>query len=407
MQKTLTALHTYCMNFLSDRINCLSESETLAMSRKSRELQAKGIDIINLSIGEPDFNTPDFIKTAAKEAIDKNFSKYMPVAGYADLREAISKKFKRDNHLNYSAEQIVVSTGAKQSIANAMLCLLNPGDEVLVPAPYWVSYIEMIKLAGAVPVVVPSTLENNYKVTASQLSKFITPKTKLLVYSSPCNPTGSVYTREELKSIAELIASYENIFIIADEIYEYINYAGKHESIAQFIYDKTVTVNGMSKGYAMTGWRIGYFGAPLAIAKACDKLQGQFTSGASSIAQRAALAAMNGNHSTIDVMKNAFQKRRDMILELLREIPGVKTTIPGGAFYVFPEVKNYFGKKFNDNGIISADELSMYLLTEAHVAVVTGKAFGDKNCIRISYAASEEKIREAMRRIKKALSRLN
>jgi len=378
------------------------------MSRKSRELQEKGIDIINLSLGEPDFNTPDYIKAGAKEAIDKNFSKYMPVAGYADFREAISKKFKRDNNLNYSAGQIVVSTGAKQSIANAMLCLLNPGDEVLVPAPYWVSYIEIIKLAGAVPVVVPAGIENNFKVTAAQLKKFITPKTKILVYSSPCNPTGSVYTKEELKSIAELIASYKNIFIIADEIYEYINYSGKHESIAQFdfIFDRVITVNGMSKGYAMTGWRIGYMGAPLAIAKACDKLQGQFTSGASSIAQRAAYAALGGNHSTIDVMKNAFQKRRDMILNLLREIPGVKSNVPDGAFYVFPEVKSYFGKKFNGSVINNADDLSMYLLTEGHVATVSGEAFGNKDCIRISYAASEEQIREAIKRIKETLSRL-
>lgn len=393
-------------NFLSERINSISESETIVMARKSRELQTKGIDIVNLSLGEPDFNTPDFIKTAAKEAIDKNFSKYMPVAGYADLRETISKKFKRENNLDYSPEQIVVSTGAKQSIVNAMLCLLNPGDEVLVPSPYWVSYIEMIKLAGGIPVVVPATIENNYKVTASQLKKFITPKTKLLVYSSPCNPTGSVYTKEELKSIAELIASHENIFVVADEIYEYINYVGKHESIAQFIYGRTVTVNGMSKGYAMTGWRIGYIGAPLGIAKACDKLQGQFTSGASSIAQRAALAAINGTHSTIDVMRDAFKKRRDMILELLRGIPGLKSNIPDGAFYVFPEVKSYFGKKFNNTVINSADDLCMYLLTEGHVAVVPGGAFGEKNCIRISYAASEEQIREAVKRIKEALYRL-
>ena len=398
------------MNFLSDRINLLSESETIAMSRKSRELQDKGIDIINLSLGEPDFNTPDFVKTAAKEAIDKNFSKYMPVAGYADLREAISKKFKRDNNLNYSANQIVVSTGAKQSIANAMLCLLNPGDEVLVPAPYWVSYVEIIKLTGAKAVIIPTSIETNFKVTAEQLKKHITPKTKLLVYSSPCNPTGSVYTKEELKSIAELIASYPTIFIIADEIYEYINYKGKTESIAQFdfIYDRVITVNGMAKGYAMTGWRIGYIGAPLAIAQACDKLQGQFTSGASSIAQRATLTAVsNADQSTVAEMKDAFKKRRDIILDLLREIPGVKSTVPDGAFYIFPEVKTYFGKKSNGSTINNADELSMYLLTEGHVATVSGGAFGNKDCIRISYAASEEKIREAMKRIKDALSRLN
>lgn len=394
-------------NYLSDRINSISESETIVMARKSRELQAKGIDIVNLSLGEPDFNTPDFIKTAAKEAIDQNFSKYMPVAGYADLREAISQKFKRENNLTYTAEQIVVSTGAKQSIANAMLCLLNPGDEVLVPAPYWVSYLEIIKLAGARAVVIPATIENNYKVTAAQIKNHITPKTKLLIYSSPCNPTGSVYSREELKSLADVIAPHENIFVIADEIYEYINYVGKHESMAQFLYDRTVTVNGMSKGFAMTGWRIGYIGAPLIIAKACDKLQGQFTSGASGIAQRAALAALNGPRDTVEMMKKAFQKRRDMILELLRDVPGMKSNIPDGAFYVFPVVKSYMGKKFNGKAITSADELCMYLLTEGHVAVVPGGAFGEKDCLRISYAASEEQIREAVKRIKAALSRLS
>lgn len=392
---------------LSDRINSISESETIVMARKSRELQAKGIDIVNLSLGEPDFNTPDFIKAAAKEAIDKNFSKYMPVAGYTDLREAISKKFKRENNLDYSADQIVVSTGAKQSIANAMLCLLNPGDEVLVPAPYWVSYLEIIKLTGAVAVVIPATIENNYKVTPAQLKKAITPRTKLLVYSSPCNPTGSVYSREELKAIADVVTSHENIFVIADEIYEYINYVGKHESIAQFICDRTITVNGMSKGYAMTGWRIGYIGAPLVIAKACDKLQGQFTSGASGIAQRAALAALNGTRDTIEIMRKAFLKRRDMILELLKGIPGLKSNVPDGAFYVFPEIKSYMGKKFNGTSINSADELCMYLLTEGHVAVVPGGAFGEKNCIRISYAASEEQIWEAVKRIKTALSKLS
>lgn len=398
------------MSILSNLITRLSESETIAMARKSRELQAQGIDIINLSLGEPDFNTPDYIKEAAKKAIDDNFSKYTPVAGYADLRSAISKKFKKDNDLNYTPEQIVVSTGAKQSLANAMLCLLNPGDEVLVPAPYWVSYLEIIKIAGAIPVLVPATIENNFKVTAAQLKKHITTKTKLLVFSSPCNPTGAVYGKEELKSIAELISSYKNIFIVADEIYEYINYVGKHESIAQFdfIYDRVITVNGMSKAYAMTGWRIGYLGAPLIIAQACDKLQSQFTSGTSSIAQRAAYTAVNNtDYAIIEKMRNEFKKRRDIVLELLREIPGIKTNVPDGAFYVFPEVKSYFGKKFNGKTINNADELSMYLLTEGHVATVSGNAFGDKDCIRFSYAASENQIREAVKRIKNALSLLS
>lgn len=398
------------MSILSNLITRLSESETIAMARKSRELQAQGIDIVNLSLGEPDFNTPDYIKTAAKKAIDDNFSKYTPVAGYVDLRNAISKKFKKDNNLNYTPEQIVVSTGAKQSLANAMLCLLDPGDEVLIPAPYWVSYLEIIKITGATSVLVPATIENNFKVTAEQLKKHITPKTKLVVFSSPCNPTGTVYNKEELKAIAELISSHKNIFIIADEIYEYINYVGKHESIAQFdfIYDRVITVNGMSKGYAMTGWRIGYIGAPLIIAQACDKLQSQFTSGTSSIAQRAAYEAVNNtDYTIIDSMRKEFKKRRDIVLELLGEIPGIKTNVPDGAFYVFPEVKNYFGKKFNGKEIKNADELSIYLLTEGHVATVSGNAFGDKNCIRISYAASENQIREAIKRIKNALSRLN
>lgn len=396
------------MKFLSDRINNLEESQTLAMARKSRELQQQGIDIISLSLGEPDFDTPDFIKEAAKKGIDENYSHYMPVAGYLDLRQAISEKFKRDNQLNYSPEQIVVSTGAKQCLSNTMLCLLNPGDEVLVPAPYWVSYVEMIKLAEGVPVIIPSTIENNFKITAEQLKKYITPKTKMLIYSSPCNPTGSVYTREELESIATLISGYENIYIIADEIYENINFSGKHHSIAQFdfIYDRVITINGVSKGFAMTGWRIGYLGAPLAIAKACDKMQGQFTSGASSIAQRAAKAAVSADPSVTNKMRDEFRRRRDLVLEKMKDIPGLKTNIPDGAFYVFPDVTYYFGKKSGNTIIRKASDLCLFLLENAHVAMVTGEAFGDPNCIRFSYAASEEKLLESLKRMKKALAML-
>lgn len=396
------------MQLLSDRINRLEESQTLAMTRKSRELQKQGIDIINLSLGEPDFNTPDFIKEAAKKAIDDNFTHYMPVAGYLDLREAISEKFNRDNKLNYSPEQIIVSTGAKQSVANALLCLLNPGDEVLVPAPYWVSYVEMIKLAEAIPVIVPSAIENNFKITPAHLKKYITPKTRMMIFSSPCNPTGSVYSRNELKAIAKLISEHENIFIVSDEIYEHINFIGKHHSIAQFdfIYDKVVTINGVSKGFAMTGWRIGYIGAPLPIAKACDKMQGQFTSGASSIAQKAAKAALSMNSSVTHQMRDEFKRRRDLVLKKMKEIPGIKANIPEGAFYVFPDVTYYFGKKYGNSKIQNATDLCMFLLTSAHVALVTGEAFGDSNCIRFSYAASESKLVEALKRMREALSLL-
>lgn len=396
------------MHLLSDRINRLEESQTLAMTRKSRELQKQGIDIINLSLGEPDFNTPDFIKEAAKKAIDDNFTHYMPVAGYLDLREAISEKFTRDNKLNYSPEQIIVSTGAKQALANALLCLLNAGDEVLVPAPYWVSYVEMIKLADAVPVIVPATIENNFKVTPAQLKKYITSKTKMMIFSSPCNPTGTVYSREELKSIAKLLSGYENIYIVSDEIYEHINFISRHESIAQFdfIYDRVVTINGVSKGFAMTGWRIGYLGAPLPVARACDKMQGQFTSGASSIAQKAAKAAVSTDSSVTHHMRDEFKRRRDLVLKIMKDIPGIKANIPEGAFYIFPDVTYYFGKKYGDIEIHSATDLSMYLLTNAHVALVTGEAFGDSNCIRFSYAASESKLVEALKRMKEALALL-
>jgi len=399
------------MTILANRIQYLAESETLAMSRKSRELKAEGHDVINLSLGEPDFFTPDYIKDAAKAGIDQNFTFYSPVAGYEDLRKAICVKLKRDNHLDYDCNQIVVSTGAKQSIANVMLSLINPGDEVLVPAPYWVSYKEIIKVAEGKAVFIPASIENNFKVTPQQLEAAITSKTRLLIYSSPCNPTGSVYSREELKGIAEVIFKYPEITIIADEIYEHINFVGKHESICQFdfIKDRVVLVNGVSKGYAMTGWRIGFIAAPLAIAKACDKLQGQFTSGASSIAQRAALTAFITEPSSTNdmaIMQKAFRERRDLMLKLLAEIPGIKLNHPDGAFYIFPDISWYFGKSDGNITIKNANDLCMYLLNKVFVALVPGDAFGDPNCLRFSYATSTDKLTEAARRIKVALREL-
>ncbi|MCK9204505.1 MAG: pyridoxal phosphate-dependent aminotransferase [Bacteroidales bacterium] len=396
------------MTTLANRIQYLAESETLAMSRKSRELKAEGHDVINLSLGEPDFNTPDYIKIAAKEGIDKNFTFYPPVAGYEDLRKAICTKLKRDNNLDYESNQIVVSTGAKQSIANVMLSLVNPGDEVLVPAPYWVSYREIIKVAEGKSVFIPATIENNFKITPQQLEAAITPRTRVLIYSSPCNPTGSVYTREELKGIANVMAKHPEITIIADEIYEHINFIGKHESICQFgfIKDKVVLVNGVSKGFAMTGWRIGFIAAPIAIAKACDKLQGQFTSGASSIAQRAALKAfITSPDATPDmkIMQQAFRERRDLMLKLLAEIPGMKVNHPDGAFYIFPDISWYFGKSDGKTTISNSNDLCMYLLKKVFVALVPGDAFGDPRCIRFSYATSTDKLTEAVRRIKTAL----
>ena len=396
------------MSKLSDRINNLAESQTLAMTKKSRELQAQGKDIINLSIGEPDFDTPQFIKDAAKEAIDNNFTHYTPVAGYLDLRKAISEKFKRDNNLSYSAEQIVVSTGAKQSIANIILCLVNPGEEVIVPVPYWVSYIETIKLAEGIPVTLPTSIESNFKITPEQLKKAITPKTKLIVFSTPCNPSGSVYNKEELKALAEIIIQYPDLYIISDEIYEHINFVGKHESIAQFnfIYERVITVNGVSKGFAMTGWRIGYIGAPKWIADGCEKMQGQFTSGTSSISQMAALAAVKADPQVTIAMKNEFKKRRDLVLGLLKEIPGVKTNIPDGAFYIFFDISSYFGKSFETYHIRNSHDLSLFLLDIGNVALVSGDAFGDDNCMRFSYATSEVKLIEAVKRVKEALSKL-
>lgn len=397
------------MNIISERISNLNESATLAMARKSRELLAQGKDVINLSLGEPDFNTPDFIKDAAKEAIDNNFTKYTPVNGYLDLREAISEKFKRDNNLDYSPEQIVVSTGAKQSIANVVLSVINPGDEVIIPTPYWVSYQQIVELAEGTCKFIKTNIKNNFKITAQQLSENISPKSKLIMFSSPCNPTGSVYSEKELNELAEVIAKHPQLLVLSDEIYEYINFTGQHYSIARNdkIYNRVITVNGVSKGFAMTGWRLGYIGASKEIADACTKTQGQFTSGTCSIAQKAAKAAISAKPDITKTMCDAFQKRRDLILTLIQGIPGMKCNIPEGAFYVFPEINSFFGKSYNGNKINTAEDLSMYLLTEALVAVVTGEAFGDNNCIRISYATSEEIIIKAMNRIKNALQKLS
>jgi len=398
------------MTTLANRINYLAESETLAMSRKSRELRAEGKDVINLSLGEPDFNTPDYIKNAAKEAIDQNFTFYPPVPGYEDLRKAICTKLKRDNDLSYDCQQIVVSTGAKQSIANVVLSLVNPGDEVLIPSPYWVSYKEIIKVAEGKAVFIPAKIENEFKVTPEQVEAAISPKAKLFMFSSPCNPTGSVYTKDELEGIAKVLAKYPHIYIIADEIYEHINFVRKHESMAQFdfIRDRVIIINGVSKAFAMTGWRIGYIAAPLHIAKACDKLQGQFTSGACSIAQKAALMAEITPPDTVEIreMKKAFLERRDLMLKLLGEIPGMILNKPEGAFYIFPDISYYFGKSDGNVKVNNANDLCMYLINKVFVALVPGDAFGDPNCIRFSYATSKEKLIEAVRRIKEALEQL-
>lgn len=399
------------MNYLSDRINLLAESETLAMTRRSRELRAQGFDVINLSIGEPDFNTPDHVKEAAKEAIDQNYSHYTPVPGYPELRQAIANKLKRDNGLSYTAEQIVISTGAKQSLANAVLCLINPGDEVLIPAPYWVSYKEIIKLAGAKGVFIDSSIQNDFKVTPQQLEEAITPKTKLFMFSSPCNPSGTVYTADELRAFASVFERHPHVFIISDEIYENINFTGKHSSIASFdsVYNRVIVINGLSKGFAMTGWRLGYMAASKEIAQACDKLQGQITSGTCSITQRAAIVAMNTNPAESDdirMMVDAFRYRRDLAISLLREVPGIKMNVPDGAFYLFPEVTFYYGKSNGERVILSGSDLCDYLLDTAFVAIVPGTAFGSPDCIRISYATSEDNLREAIRRISEALSKL-
>jgi aspartate aminotransferase len=397
------------MTFLSNRITNLSESQTIKMAKLGRELAAKGVDVINLSFGEPDFFTPDNVKTAAKKAIDENYSYYTPVSGYADLRQAIADKLLRENGLQYEASQIVVSTGAKQGLANAILCLINPGDEVIVPTPYWVSYSEMIKLAEGKAVFINAAVEQNFKITATELEAAITPKTKLFMFSSPCNPTGSVYSKQELASLVAVFEKYPNIFIISDEIYEHINFIDEHVSIASFtsIKDRVILINGFSKSYAMTGWRIGYMAANKEIAAACDKMQGQITSGTSSISQRAALAAYQGGLTTVLSMREEFRKRRDLMYGLLKEIPGIKVNLPDGAFYFFPEVKHYFGKSFNGTIISNAEDLSIYLLNEAHVSVVTGEAFGNENYIRISYAAAEDKLRLAVKRIAAALAQLD
>jgi aspartate aminotransferase len=393
---------------LSNRILAMEESATLAMSRISRELKAAGKDIISLSLGEPDFFTPQFIKDAAIEAMEQNYTMYTPVSGYDDLRESIALKFKRDNNLTYSKDQIVVSTGAKQSIANVVMSCINAGDEVIIPAPYWVSYVEIVKVVEGVPVIVKAGIETDFKITAEQLEKAITPKTKMVMFSTPCNPTGSVYNYEELKALAGVLEKYPHIVVLADEIYEHINFVGKHESLAQFdsIYNQVVTINGVSKAWAMTGWRLGYIGAPKEIADACNKVQGQFTSATCSITQRAAIAAMNADPSVLKDMIAAFKNRRDLVLSKLNEMPGVITNVPEGAFYVFPDISSFFGKSNGSFQVKNADDLCVYLLSEAMVALVTGDAFGDPNCIRISYAASEETLTNAMNRVREALAKL-
>lgn len=391
---------------LSDKINKLKASATLAMAAKARELRAEGKDIIGLSLGEPDFNTPDFIKDAAIKAVNDNYNSYTPVDGYIELKDAIITKFKRDNNLSYDHSQVVVSTGAKQSLYNVAQVYLNPGDEVILPCPYWVSYSDIVKLAEGVPVEVKTSIENDFKMTADQLEKAITPKTKMIWYSSPCNPSGSIYSKDELRALADVLQKYPDIIVVSDEIYEHINYVGDHASMAQFddMYERTVTVNGVAKAFAMTGWRIGYIGAPKAIARACNKMQGQVTSGANCIAQRAVITALEAPVSKIQYMIDEFKNRRKLILDLLAEIPGFECNEPEGAFYVFPDVSYYFGKTINGNIIKNASDFSMFLLEQANVATVTGDAFGNGNCIRISYAASTEQIKEAINRIKKALS---
>lgn len=393
-------------NQLSDRINKLETSATLAMAAKTRELKAEGKNIIGLSLGEPDFNTPDFIKEAAIQAINDNYNSYTPVDGYDELKQAIINKFKRDNRLTYDKSQIVVSTGAKQCLANVAMVCINPGDEVVLPCPYWVSYNDIVKIAEGVPVEVPTTIETDFKMTPEQLEAAITPKTKMLWFSSPCNPSGMLYNKEELRALADVLKKYPDIIVVSDEIYEHINFVGGHVSIAEFedMYDRTVTVNGVSKAFAMTGWRIGYIGAPAHIARACNKIQGQFTSGANCIAQRATIAALEAPVSKISFMIDTFKERRKLILDLLSEVPGFKCNAPQGAFYVFPDVSELFGKSFRGKTIKNATDLSMYLLEEAEVATVTGEAFGDANCIRLSYAASEKEITQAIQQIKAALS---
>ncbi len=398
------------MNYTtSKRIKRISVSQTLEMSKRSRELRDKGIDIIDMSVGQPDFPTPPHIKQAAKDAIDNNFTFYTPVAGYTDLRRVITEKLKRENNLDYTIDQIVVTNGAKQALADAILTLINKDDEILVPTPYWVSYAELVNLAEGNKKFIKTSIDNNFKVTAEEIEQAITPKTRILLYSSPSNPAGSVYSAKELSAIAEVIERHKNIYVISDEIYEHINFVGKHESIAQFdsIKDRVIVINGMSKGYAMTGWRLGYMAAPKWIADSCIKLQGQYTSGASSISQKAAIAALQGDNIYTMGMNQAFKERRDLIVDLMNEIPGFKTYVPEGAFYIFPDVKSYFGKINNYINIKDASDLSMFLLNEAHVATVPGSAFGDDDCIRFSFALGKSKIETAMERIKNTLRTLS
>ena len=396
------------MNQLADRLNRLSPSATLAMSQKSQELKAQGVDVINMSVGEPDFNTPDAIKEAAIKAVNDNFSRYSPVPGYPALRNAIVEKLKKENGLEYTAAQISVSNGAKQSVCNTIMALVNPGDEVIVPAPYWVSYPEMVKLADGVPVTIYAGIEQNFKITGAQLEAAITPKTKMIILCSPSNPTGSVYSKEELKELADVLAKYPNIFIVADEIYEHINYIGKHESIAQFenVRERVIIVNGVSKAYAMTGWRIGFIAAAEWIVKGCNKLQGQYTSGPCSVSQMASVEAYVGSQQPVADMQKAFQRRRDLIVKLAKEIPGLEVNVPEGAFYLFPKCSSFYGKSYNGQTISNSDDLAMYLLTEAHVATVGGASFGAPDCFRMSYATSDENIIEAIKRIKEALAKL-
>ena len=396
------------MNQLSNRLNSLSPSATLAMSQKSAELKAQGVDVINLSVGEPDFNTPDHIKEAAKQAIDDNYSRYSPVPGYADLRKAIVAKLKRENNLDYTINEVLVSNGAKQSVCNTVMALVNPGDEVIIPAPYWVSYPQMVKLAGGTPVFVNAGFEQNFKMTPEQLEAAITPRTRLLILCSPSNPTGSVYSKDELAGLAEVIKRHEGMFVLADEIYEHINYVGHHESIAQFegMKERSIIVNGVSKAYAMTGWRIGYIAAPEWIVKGCNKLQGQYTSGPCSVSQKAAEAAYNSSQECVETMRLAFERRRNLIVKLAKEIPGLEVNVPEGAFYLFPKCSSFFGKRDGDRVINNSTDLAMYLLEVGHVATVGGDAFGDPDCFRMSYATSDDNIREALKRIKDTLARL-
>ncbi len=396
------------MNCISKRVDALSESSTMAMNQKTKDLQAQGVKVVNLSVGEPDFFTPDHIKEAAVKAIGDNYSFYSPTPGYMDLRQAVADKFKKENGLDYTPQQIVVSNGAKHALANAIMSLVDDGDEVIVPAPYWVTYTELVKYAGGVSVVIRTTLENNYKMTPEELRAAITPKTKALILCSPSNPTGSVYSRTELKALVDVLADFPSVFVISDEIYEYINFVGRHESIAQFpgMPERTVVINGVSKGYAMTGWRIGYLAAPLWLAKACNKFQGQFTSGPSSISQRAALCALVSDKQFTEEMTVAFRRRRDFVTEGLKKIPGIKLHKPDGAFYVFPDVSAYYGKSDGDITIGDDNDLCMYLLNVAHVATVAGTGFGEPNCIRLSYATSDENLRTAIRSLQESFARL-